>query len=44
MKKNVDFESFVVRLKRMSQVFEPSSVQSRQFQTLAPLTLCRHNT
>ena len=41
MKKiNVDFKSFVIRVKRISEeVFEPSSVQSQQFQTLAPLTL-----
>ena len=39
-RKNVDFKSFVVWLKRMSDyVFQPSSVQSRQFQTLAPLTI-----
>ena len=38
--KNVDFKSFVVRVKRMSDlVFEPSSVQSRQFQALVPLTI-----
>ena len=38
MKKiNVDFKSFVVWVKPMSdEVFEPSSVHSRQFQTLAP--------
>ena len=38
--KNVDFKSFVIWVKRMSNsVFEPSSVQSRQFQTLASLTI-----
>ena len=38
--KNADFKSFVVWVKRMSdEVFEPSSVQSRQFQTLASLTI-----
>ena len=41
MKKiNVDFKSVVVWVKRMSdEVFEPSSVQSRQFQTLALLII-----
>ena len=43
MKKiNVDFKSFVVGVKRIfDQVFEPSSVQSQQFQILAPLTIMR---
>ena len=37
---NVDFISFVVWVKRMSdEVFEPSPVQSRQFQTLTPLII-----
>ena len=40
MKKNADFKSFVLRVKRMSDyVFEPSFVQLRQFQTLARLTI-----
>ena len=41
MKKiNIDFKSFVVWVKPMyDQVFEPSSVHSRQFQTLAPLII-----
>ena len=41
MKKiNVDFKSFVVWVKRLSDyVFEPSSVHSRQFQALAPLII-----
>ena len=41
MKKiNVDFKLFVVWVKLMSdQVFEPTSVHSRQFQTLAPLII-----
>ena len=39
MKKlSVDFKSFLVWVKPMSdKVFEPSSITSRQFQTLAPL-------
>ena len=37
--KNVDFKSFEVWIKRMSdQIFEPSCVQS-QFQTLASLNI-----
>ena len=37
---NVDFKSFVVRVKPMSDwVFEPRLVQSRQFQTLVLLTI-----
>ena len=38
--KSIDFKSFVVWVKRMSHsVFEPSSVQTRQFQTLPSLTV-----
>ena len=37
---NVDFKSFVVWVKRMSDyAFEPSSVQTRQFQTLVPVII-----
>ena len=41
MKKiNVDFKSCVAWVKRISdQVFDPSSVLFRQFQTLAPLII-----
>ena len=40
IKRNINFKSFVVRVKRMSDyLIKPSSVQSRQFQTLASLTI-----
>ena len=40
MKRNLNFKSFVVWVERMSdKVFELSSVQLRQFQTLASLTI-----
>ena len=38
--KKVDFKSFAIWLKRISnEVFQLSSVQSRQFQTLASLII-----